>query len=210
MVATLRCPAYKQATQQAARYAALPQYVDGISCFAAPSWDISYLMGGVSCGSSDGCVYCRRCLRFFKQPRPKTIKAVSSMPSTTASIATFAPVERPDEDVVFAFGLADGVEDEIVDLDIVEDSVLDAAALLDEVEDTPANSDRINTALHRRKIVDIHLHLSTSRHRFYQRLRIPIFDEGDVRRTLNIYPIYRASSGRQYLNTIVKATTEYL
>jgi hypothetical protein len=156
-------------------------------------------MGGGSCGSSDGCVYCGRCLRFFKQHKPNTIKAMSSMPPTTAQIAAFAPVGRPVEDVVFAFGLADvveqgTVEDEIVDSDIVDDSVLDAAALLDEVEDTPANSDRINTALHRRKIVDMHLHLSTSRHRFYQCLRIPIFDEGDVRRSHNIYPIYRASS----------------
>jgi hypothetical protein len=102
------------------------------------------------------------------------------------------------------------LEDEIIDPDIVDDSVLDAAALLDKVEDTSANCHHINTTLHKRKIVDIHLHLNTSRHRFYQCLRVLIFDEGDVRRTLNIYPIYRASSGSQYLKTIVEATTEHL
>jgi hypothetical protein len=128
-------------------------------------------MGRGSCRSSDGCVYCGRCLRFFKQHRPKTIKAMSSMPPTTAPIAAFAPVERPDEGVVLAFGLADGVEEgtveeEIIVLNIADDSVLDAAALIDEVEETPVNCDRINTTLHRRKIVDIHLHLSTARHRF--------------------------------------------
>jgi hypothetical protein len=69
---------------------------------------------------------------------------MSSMPPTTALVAAFAPVERDEENLVFAFGLADvveeeTVEDEIVDPDIVDDSVIDVASLLDEVEDTPAN-----------------------------------------------------------------------
>jgi hypothetical protein len=35
-------------------------------------------------------------------------------------------------------------------------------------------------------------------------------DEGDLRRTLNIYPVYRTSSGSQYLRTMVEATAEHL
>jgi hypothetical protein len=94
--------------------------VGGISCFAAQSWYISYFMGGASCGNSDGCAYCGRCLPLFKQDKTQTISAMSKTPPTTASIATFAPVERPDQNVVFAFGLADVVEEETVEDEIVD------------------------------------------------------------------------------------------
>jgi hypothetical protein len=116
--------------------------VDGISCLAAPSWYISYFTGCGSCGSSDGCAYCGRCLRLFKQHKPKTISAMSNTPPTAAPMAAFTPVERPGVAVVFAFGLADAettIEDEIVEADVMDESVLDVAALLAEVMDTAAN-----------------------------------------------------------------------
>jgi hypothetical protein len=116
--------------------------VDGISCLAAPSWYISYFTGCGICGSSDGCVYCGRCLRLFKQHKPKTISAMSSTPPTAAPMAAFTPVERPGEVMVIAVGLVDAVatvEDEIVESDVVDESVVEVAALLTDVVDTAAN-----------------------------------------------------------------------
>jgi hypothetical protein len=44
-------------------------------------------------------------------------------------MAAFALVERPEEGVVFAFGLADVVDDGIMDADVAEDTIIDVAVI---------------------------------------------------------------------------------
>jgi hypothetical protein len=123
--------------------------VDGISCFAEPSWYISYVSGRVSGGSSAGGAYCKRCLRLFKQHKPKTISIMSKTPPTTAPMAAFTPVESPGEDGVFVLGLADAIEEATVEDEMVRPDVGDdVAALLADVEDTAANCNPISTSLH--------------------------------------------------------------
>jgi hypothetical protein len=123
--------------------------VDGISCFAEPSWYISYFSGSVSGGSSAGGAYCERCLRLSKQHRPKTISTMSKTPPTTAPMAAFTPVERPGEDGVFAFGPAGAMEEATVEDEMVGPDVRDdVAALLADVEETAANCNLISTPLH--------------------------------------------------------------
>jgi hypothetical protein len=64
------------------------------------------------------------------------ISVMSNTPPKTAPMAALALVDRPDKGFVFASGLADVVEDGIVDADVVDENV---TALLDEVEETPIN-----------------------------------------------------------------------